>query len=89
MRYVFEVNNDRFRQLVARCFTRILRHLAQRGAFVSFQVVTGGGVNTAADMDSGRLIVSLQVAPSSPVEFITVSLVRSGEDLLDVLEGGP
>jgi hypothetical protein len=88
-RYVFEVNNDRFRQLVQMRFTRMLGILAQRGAFLAYQVVTGGGVNTAADMDSGRLIVSLQVAPSSPVEFITVSLVRSGEGLLDVLEGGP
>jgi Bacteriophage tail sheath protein len=86
-RYVFEVNNDRFRQLVRMRFTRILGTLAQRGAFLAYQVVTDGGVNTAADMDNGRLIVSLQVAPSSPVEFITVSLVRSGEGLLDVLEG--
>jgi phage tail sheath protein FI len=86
-RYVFEVNNDRFRQLVRMRFTRILGILAQRGAFLAYQVVTDGGVNTAADMDGGRLIVSLRVAPSSPVEFITVSLVRSGEGLLDVLEG--
>ena len=83
------MNNDRFRQLVRMRFDRILGVLAQRGAFLAFQVVTDGGVNTAADMDNGRLIVSLQVAPTSPVEFITVTLVRSGEGLLDVLEGGP
>jgi uncharacterized protein len=32
-------------------------------------------------------VVQLQVAPTSPVEFITVTLVRSGEGLLDALEG--
>jgi phage tail sheath protein FI len=84
---VFEVNNDRFRQFVQMRFTRILGELAQGGAFPAYQVVTDGGVNTPGDIDNGRLIISLQIAPSNPVEFITVSLVRSGEGLLDVLEG--
>ena len=87
-RYVFEVNNDRFRRLVHLRFTRILESLARRGAFLAYRVVTDGGVNTARDLDAGRLIVSLQVAPSDPVEFITVSLTRSGEGLLDVVEAG-
>ena len=86
-RYVFEANNDRFRQLVQMRFSRLLGALAQRGAVLAYQVVTDGGVNTAGDIDAGRLIVGLQIAPSGPVEFITVSLVRSGEGLLDVLEG--
>jgi phage tail sheath protein FI len=86
-RYVFEVNNDRFRELVRMHFARILGELAQGGAFLAYQVVTDSGVNTPDDIANGRLIIGLQVAPSSPVEFITVSLVRSGEGLLDVLEG--
>ena len=61
--------------------------LTQLGALVNFLVVTDGGVNTADDTANGRLIVQLLVAPTNPVEFITVTLVRAGEGLLDVLEG--
>ena len=87
MRYVFETNTDRFRQMVRRSFERLLSTLTQLGAIVSFQVVTSGGVNTPDDIANGRLIVQLLVAPTNPVEFITVTLVRAGEGLLDVLEG--
>jgi phage tail sheath protein FI len=85
-RYTFEVNNDRFRQLVQRRFERLVAELTARGAFHAFRVVTDAGVNTADDLDNGRLIVALQVAPSSPVEFITINLLRTGEGLLDVWE---
>ena len=87
MGYVFETNTDRFRQMVRRSFEGLLSTLTQLGAIVSFQVVTGGGVNTPDDIANGRLIVQLLVAPTDPVEFITVTLVRAGEGLLDVLEG--
>ena len=87
MRYVFETNTDRFRRMVRRSFERLLSTLTQLGAIVSFQVVTSGGVNTPDDIANGRLIVQLLVAPTDPVEFITVTLVRAGEGLLDVLEG--
>jgi uncharacterized protein len=87
MTYVFATNTDRFRQMVRRSFERLLTALAQFGAIVNFHVVTDGGVNTAGDIANGRLIVQLMVAPTNPVEFITVTLVRAGEGLLDVLEG--
>jgi phage tail sheath protein FI len=86
-RYVFQTNTDRFRQLVRLRLTRLLATLTRAGALAAFQVVTDGGVNTADDIDNGRLIVTLRVAPTVPIEFITVSLVRSGEDLLDVVVG--
>jgi len=89
MPYVFATNTDRFRQMVRRSFERLLTALTQLGAIVNFQVVTDGGVNTTDDIANGRLIVKLLVAPTSPVEFITVTLVRAGEGLLDVLEGSP
>jgi hypothetical protein len=82
-RYVFDTNTDRFRQLVRARFERILAALAGLGALAAYQVVTGGGTGTA----DGELIVALQVAPTSPIEFITVSLVRAGENLLDVVAG--
>jgi IPT/TIG domain len=84
MRYVFATDNDRFRQMVRRSFERLLTALTQLGAIVNFQVVIDSG---AADLADGQLIVKLLVAPTSPVEFITVTLVRAGEGLLDVLEG--
>ena len=86
-RYTFEINNDRFRQLVRMRFDRILEELVRRGALHAYRVETGGGVNTAQDQDEGRFIVILRLAPTSPIEFITVTLVRTGEGLLDVLEG--
>jgi phage tail sheath protein FI len=86
MRYVFATNSDRFRQMVRRSFERLLTDLARRGALNGFQVITAGAVNTPADIASGRLIVQLLVAPADAVEFITVTLVRAGEGLLDVLE---
>ena len=86
-RYVFEINNDRFRQLVRMRFDRTLTGLAERGALHAFRVNTDDGVNTAADQEAGRFVVSLQIAPTSPVEFITVTLLRTGEGLLDVVEG--
>ena len=87
MRYVFETNTDRFRQMVRRSFERLLSAMVQAGAIVNYQVVTSGGVNTPEDIANGRLIIQLLIAPTNPIEFITVTLVRAGEGLLDVLEG--
>jgi phage tail sheath protein FI len=78
-RHTFEVDNDRFRQLVRMRFEQALAALAADGAFQAHRVAT-------ADGDDGAVIVSLQIAPSNPIEFITISLVRSGEGLLDVRE---
>jgi hypothetical protein len=87
MRYVFEPNTDRFRNLVRLSFERLLTALQRLGAFVDFQVDTGSGVNTAEDIANGRLAVALRVAPTNPIEFITITLVRSGEGLFDVVGG--
>ncbi len=81
-RYVFATNNDRFRQLVRLQFERILATLTSAGALAAYQVVTD---DDAATLAAGQLIVTLLVAPTSPIEFITISLVRAGEGLLDVV----
>jgi hypothetical protein len=80
--YVFATNNDRFRQLVRLQFERILATLASSGALAAYQVVTD---DDATVLEAGQLLVTLLVAPTSPIEFITVSLVRAGEGLLDVV----
>ena len=84
--YVFETNNDRFRQLVQVSFERVMTTLVQLGALAAFQVQTGAEVNTPNDYDNGRFIIALKVAPTLPIEFITVVLLRTGESLLDILE---
>ena len=85
-RYVFEPNDERFRRRVEAAFERTLRGLLNQGALTAFQVVTGEGLNTPNDVDNGRFLIALKVAPSVPIEFITVALLRSGEGLLQVLE---
>ncbi len=84
--YVFETNNARFRQLVQAGFERVLNELMARGALVAYEVVTGSEINTPADEYNGRLLIALKVAPTQPIEFITVALLRSGEGLLEILE---
>ena len=84
--YVFESNDTRFQRRVQAGFERRLSALLENGALTAFQVVTGDAVNTRQDYDQGRLIIEIKVAPSQPVEFISVVLLRSGESLLHVVE---
>lgn len=87
MRYVFEVNNERFRERVQASLEAILTTLADRGAISAFEVVTDSSINTQNDYDNGRFLIAIRVAPTLPIEFITVILLRAGEDLLSVIEG--
>ncbi len=86
MRYVFEVNNTRFRRRVQASFERTLTQMITLGAISAFQVVTDSSINTQNDYDNGRFLIALKVAPTIPIEFITVVLLRAGEDLLQVIE---
>jgi len=87
MRYVFEANNERFRDRVQSDLEAALTIMAQRGAISAFEVVTNSSINTQNDYDNGRFIIAIRVAPTLPIEFITVVLLRVGEDLLQVIEG--
>jgi phage tail sheath protein FI len=84
--FVFESNNERFRQQVQVSFERLMAALVERGALAAFQVVTSEEVNTPNDAYNGRFIVALKVAPTLPIEFITVVMLRAGESLLEILE---
>jgi hypothetical protein len=83
--YVFEPNDDSFRRMVQRGFEAMLTSMFQRGAFAgataasAFQVVTGERLNTPRQVDQGRFIVELRVAPSRPMAFLTLRLVQTGE----------
>ena len=84
-RYVFEPNDDAFRRMVQRAFEAALGDLFQRGAFAgataatAFQVVTAESLNTSRARDHGQFIVELRVAPSRPMAFLTLRLVRTGD----------
>jgi hypothetical protein len=84
--FVFENNDERFRRQVQVSFERMLSVLVERGALAAFQVVTSEEVNTPNDAFNGRFLVALKVAPTLPIEFITVVMLRTGESLLEVLE---
>lgn len=85
-RYVFENNTPRFRQTVQAAFERTLTGLARRGALAAFEVSTGPEYNSENDEFNGRLIVAIKVAPTNPIEFITVVMLRAGDSLLEILE---
>jgi hypothetical protein len=82
--FVFESNHERFRTLTRIALEGTLRSMFDRGAFAgrtaaeSFRVVADDSVNPRQSVDLGRFVVQVQVAPSQPMEFITVQLTRTG-----------
>jgi phage tail sheath protein FI len=88
MDFVFETNHERFRGGVRVMLEDLLRFMFERGAFAgatveqAFRVVTDASVNTPQSIEQGRFIAHIQVAPSQPMEFITVLLTRTGDGLL-------
>jgi hypothetical protein len=93
MDFVFENNHERFRQGVRLMLEDALRFMHGLGAFAgaspaqSFQVVTDASVNPPQSVDLGLFVAQIRVAPSQPLEFITVLLTRVAEDLLQAREG--
>jgi hypothetical protein len=91
-RYLFESNDSEFRDAIQHQFDKILSDMYIRGAFAGitpdagFRVVTDDSVNTSSDIDRGRFIVELQVAPSKPLSFLTIRLIQTGPGQLEVQE---
>lgn len=88
--YTFEPNGDPLRRAIKRTFEGLLARMFELGAFSgatpaeSFSVNTGSPPNTPESVDQGRLIIELQVAPSRPLSFLTIRLVRTGAGLLQL-----
>jgi hypothetical protein len=88
--YAFEPNGDPLWRATRRGFEGVLGVLFRLGAFAGtrpdegFRVVVGDPPNTPQSIDAGRLIVQLQVAPSRPLAFLTVRLVRAGDGTVRV-----
>jgi hypothetical protein len=79
--FVFEPQGDAFQRLVRRQVEAMLRILFDRGAFAGATPESSYAVavrSTPQDMDEGRFIVELRVAPSLPMTFLTVRLVQTG-----------
>ncbi len=92
MDYVFQPNHERLRLGMQVALEDFLRFLFQRGAFAgrseveAFRVIADNSVNPPQGVEQGRVVMIIQVAPSQPLEFITVQLLRSGEGELLVTE---
>lgn len=92
MDLVFAPNDERLRDRVELTLTRMLTDMLARGALAgataeeAFRVVTGDAVMTARDRDAGRFLAVIQVAPSQPLEFLTVLLTRVGDGLVRATE---
>lgn len=86
-RYMYETNNERLRALVQTYFENILSRILERGGLQAFQVVTNEEINTRNDYDNGRFLIALKVAPTLPIEYITITMLRSGDDAIAVLGG--
>jgi len=93
MAWTFENNDQRLRDAVRTTLETLLRFMFERGAFAgrtpqqAFRIVTDGRVNTRQSIDQGRFIAQVQVAPSEPMEFITVLLSRASDGVLLAREG--
>lgn len=81
---VFEPHDEELRHLVRMRFERLLTEMYRRGAFAgataaeAFEVSTGRTVNPPESVDTGRFVVEVRVAPSRPLEHLTVRLVLGG-----------
>ena len=86
--WVFEPNDRDFHGRVRHRFERLLSELFVRGAFAGrepgegYRVVVDESVNPPEQLERGRFIVELRVAPSHPLAFLTVRLVQEGAEQL-------
>lgn len=86
-RYVFEPNDLTLRRSLERSFDSLLQRLMQRGAFrgtkasESYVLRTASGVLASAEIERGECSLEIRVAPSRPLRFLTLRVLRSGEQL--------
>ena len=79
--YVFDNNDETLQRAVKRDFDDILNNLYQQGAFAGefpdecYRVITDETVNPPQNLDSGKFVAELRVAPSHPMMFILVRLL--------------
>ena len=85
---VFEPNHPSLWATIRHMLNNFLRQLFIAGAFKgrteeqAFFVRCDGELNDRRVLDAGQLIVEIGVAPSEPLEFIVVHIVRGGDGTL-------
>ncbi len=91
---VFENNTALLRRRIAEQFDDVLRGLFDRGAFAgttpseAYRIVTDESVNPPRQVERGRLVVEIRVAPARPLKFLTVRLVQRSGQQPAVIEPG-
>ena len=86
-RFAFESNNLALRRSLERAFEALLQRLMQRGAFRGldapscYLLRTASGAQAALEIERGECSLLIQVAPSRPLRFLTLHLLRAGEQL--------
>lgn len=84
--WVFEPNGGALHRAIERGLSAWLAFMHARGAFAGRRPQDAWQLSVdGSGADVGRLVVELRVAPSRPLEFISVRLVRQG-DRLSALE---
>lgn len=89
---VFDVNGPELRLTFRRAITTVLVEAFRAGALKgarpeeAFTVVCDETNNTADDVDAGRVLCEIGVAPAVPMEFIHLRVAFSGEGRLEVFE---
>jgi hypothetical protein len=84
---VFEPNGARLRERLGELLRVFLRELHRQGAFRgareedAFFVRCDRSDNPPAAVERGELLAEIGVAPSEPVEFIVLALLRAGDEL--------
>jgi hypothetical protein len=92
MDYVFESNDERFQASVQFALEETLQSMYERGALAgaspqqAYRVSTNASLNIRQSVEQGRFIAQIQVAPSQPMEFITILLLRVGDGMLQTIE---
>jgi len=87
-RYVFEPNDLTLRRSLEHSFEAQLRRLMQRGAFrgasaaESYLLRTASGQRANEEIERGECSMEIRVAPSRPLRFLTLRVLRAGEQLL-------
>lgn len=82
---VFEPNTATTRTAVRTRVDTLLRDLFRAGAFrgahpdQSYFVRTAEGASLSVENDEGRLVCEIGVAPSEPMEFLLVRVIREGD----------
>ena len=90
--FVFENNDPRLWENSRLILETMLQELFTRGAFAgattqeAFRVNSGPDINTRQRIAQGQFLAQIQVAPSQPMEFITVLLTRTSTGALSASE---